>query len=320
MSATLPSSASSPAVRPARPAFFWLVLALGLLLAAVFGAGTLVLLRYGGERGRLGWQTMETPAGVVVRAVDVGGPADGRLRAGDRIVAVGGDRRVNEPSLHWLLARVRPGGSYTLRVARAEGEQDVSLEAGTQRTPRWLGTFAVRLVVALVLCSTGLAVGLLRPHKKVARLYSLAVLMSAPVFFANPLLLSLLDSGVVGMPEALVVWLARIHSPFHGAVGFHFAVEFPGRVPPSRALRAWRWIFYAWAAVICAFYNVAYYFVRRGPGPRGRGDLGASRALARALQPGLPLRPRHLLRHPRRDHPERARAGDRPTSGAGWAG
>ena len=104
MSATSTSSASSPAARSARPAFFWLILALGLLLAAVFGAGTLILLRYGGERGRLGWQKSETPTGVVVRGVDADGPAAGRLHPGDRIVAVNGDRRVNDLSL-----RMAPG-------------------------------------------------------------------------------------------------------------------------------------------------------------------------------------------------------------------
>jgi eukaryotic-like serine/threonine-protein kinase len=266
MSAIEPSTASPPATRSGRPPFFWLVLALGLLLAAVFGAGTLVLARHGGERGRRGWEASPTAAGLVVRAVDRHGPAAGRLRAGDRVVAVNGDTRVSDLSLEWLLLPVPPGGEYTLRVALPDGEREVALTAGSQQAPRWRGTFAVRLLVALVLCSTGLAVGLLRPREKVARLYSLSALLSAPVFFANPLLLDLLWSGVLGVPEALVVWLARIHSPFHGAVGFHFAAEFPGGAAPSRACRRWRWTFYAWAALICAFYNLGYYFAILDPG------------------------------------------------------
>jgi hypothetical protein len=129
---------------------------------------------------------------------------------------------------------------------------------------------AVRAFVALVLCATGLVVGLLRPEQRVARLYSLSVLLSAPIFFANPLLLDMLRDALLTRGEALVVWLCRIHSPFHGAVGFHFALAFPRGDERGRGWKAARTAFYVWAAVVCAFYNLQYYFLVFRP------DLGVA--------------------------------------------
>ena len=133
--------------------------------------------------------------------------------------------------------------------------------------------------------------------------------MSAPVFFANPLLLGLLESGVLGLPEALVVWLARVHSPFHGAVGFHFAIEFPRGAPPSRAQTSRALDLLRLGGGDLRLLQPRLLLRHRGPGSRSRAHVEPSRALAHALQPRLPLRAGHLRRHPRRDHPERAGAG-----------
>jgi GAF domain-containing protein len=251
-----------PSSRVRRPPFHWIVLGLGAALALLFAAAFVLVLRHGGREGRLGWQPAPAPdGGVRVAGVDPTGPAAGVLAAGDRVVAVNGDRRVSWTSFDRLIEPLALGGDYALRIARDGRELDVRLPVMAWTRPGWAWTAAVRAIVALLLCTTGLTVGLMRPEQRAARLYSLAVLMSAPIFFANPLLLDMLRSGLLTRGESLVVWLCRVHSPFHGAVGFHFAQEFPRGGHRGRAWRSARVAFYAWAAVVCAFYNLGYYFM-----------------------------------------------------------
>src|SRR5437773_1020348 len=82
-----------------RRSFQALLVALGLVLAVIFAAGTIVVFRHGGERGWLGWTVVPGSDAVTVRAVDPSGPAAGHLRPGDRITAVDGDTRVDDVSL-----------------------------------------------------------------------------------------------------------------------------------------------------------------------------------------------------------------------------
>lgn len=237
------------------PVSAWVALCLSAVLLLAIGAGTAVILRHRGEVARLGWQA--TPArdgGVVVRSVDSNGPASGRLLPGDRVLAVQGDTRVSARSLEWLLLPLSPGTHYVLRVVRQDAEREVSLAVGTETSPNWFGTLLVRVLVALVLCVTGLVVGLLSPRERAARLYSLAALLTAPVLFANPLLLNLLHSGVLSGPEALLTWLLRVHSPIHGAIGVHFAQAFLA-TSETRLWSTARRVLYAWAGLICARYN-----------------------------------------------------------------
>jgi GAF domain-containing protein len=263
-----------PAVGLSRPesatagrAFPRIAVALAVLVVAVLAGGWVILLRHGHQRARLGWQAGVAEGGrAIVASVDPSGPAAGRLQAGDTIRAVNGDGRVSGLSLEWLLYPLPPGASYTLRVARDAAERDIALTVGRETGVRWVWTAVTRLAVAVVFCSTGLIVGLLRPWQRPARFYALAALLSSPVFFANPLLLDLLHSGMLARPEALLVWLARIHSPFHGALGFQFALEFPRGAATGRGWRALERLLYAWAGLICAFYNLGYYCLVFDPG------------------------------------------------------
>jgi hypothetical protein len=240
-----------------RAPFQWIVLGLGAGLALLFTAAFVLVARHGGREGRLGWYPAPAPdGGVVVAGVDLAGPAAGALAPGDRVIAVDGDRRVSWASFGWLIEPLAPGREYALRVTRDGRELETRLPVMASTRPGWEWTAVVRAVVALLLCITGLTVGLLRPEQRAARLYSLAVLLSAPIFFANPLLLDMLRSGLLGRGEALVVWLCRVHSPFHGAIGYHFAEEFPRGSHRRGAWRSSRILFYLWAAVVCALYNV----------------------------------------------------------------
>ena len=248
--------------RASRPAFSWIVLALGAALAVLFAAGFVLLARHGGREVRFGWEPASaTDGGVLVGSVEPGGPAAGILAPGDRILSVDGDRRVNRWSLDWLLFPGRARGSYTLAVARDGRELEARLPAVAGTRPGWEWTAIARIVVVLVLCATGLTVGLLRPEQRVARLYSLSALLSAPIFFAQPLLRDMLWDGMLTRGEGLVAWLCRVHSPLHGAVAFQFAREFPRGADRSRAWRTAQTLLYVAAALVSIRYNATNYFL-----------------------------------------------------------
>ena len=260
-------SPTDRAPRPRRPLFFWITVGLGSALALHFLASAVVVHRHAGVHGRLGWRpAVTTDRRLAVAAVDPSGPAADRLRTGDLVVAVGGDTRVTPATWEWLLMPVRPGDTYALRVERGGEVLDVALATSRERSPGWMGTPLVRAILFMTLCATGLIVGLLRPQESAARLYSLASLLSAPVLFANPVLTTPLDEGLLTGAWVLVPWIARIHSPLHGAVGYHFALRFPPGVAPGRAWAAFRWVLYAWAGVICAYYNLTTYCIVSDPG------------------------------------------------------
>ncbi|PYQ05966.1 MAG: hypothetical protein DMF82_07310 [Acidobacteria bacterium] len=236
------------------------MLGLGAALVLLFSAAFVLVARHGGRESRLGWQPARAPEGrVLVGRVDPDGPAAGVLAPGDRVIAIDGDPRVSWPPFGWLIQPLPRGGHYALRVIRDGREIEMSLPVMAWTRPGWQWTAVVRAIVALLLCTSGLTVGFLRPEQRAARLHALAVLMSAPIFFANPILLNMLRSGLLTPGESLVVWLCRIHSPFHGAVGFHSALEFPRAGGHGRARRWVKVLFYAWAAVVCALYNLEYY-------------------------------------------------------------
>ncbi|HEY3121288.1 MAG TPA: protein kinase [Vicinamibacteria bacterium] len=274
---------TGPEVRVAR-AFSRILIGLAVLLAAIFACGWAILLRHGDERARLGWHPGPGAGrAALVAEVEPDGPAAGKLQPGDAIRAVNGDPRVNLLSLEWLLYPLPPGTPYTLRIARGGTEMDVGLSVAFAAGPGWVWTAVTRMVVALVFCSTGLIVGLLRPQQRPARLYALATLLTAPVFFANPLLLDLLHSAVLSRTEALAVWLARVHSPFHGAIGFQFALEFPRGAATGRGWKLLAWLLYLWAGLICAFYNLGYFCLLFDPG------LGVSLTFAHPVAWGAVL-------------------------------
>src|SRR5437773_11907190 len=156
---------TGPEVRAASRAFSRILIGLAALLAAIFACGWAILLHHGDDRARLGWHPGPASGrGVLVDAVEADGPAAGKLQPGDAIRAINGDPLGNALSMEWLLFPLPPGTPYTVRVARGGAEMDVPLTVARAVGAGWAWTAITRMVVALVFCSTGLIVGLLRPQ------------------------------------------------------------------------------------------------------------------------------------------------------------
>jgi len=234
--------------QPRRPAFFWLVAVLGLVLVAYYPLAVHILLHHQ-ERPYRGWTYARSADGQpVVASVDPQGPAAGRLVKGDRIVAVNRDNRV----AGWLAAHffdLRPGDRYDLRVANDDVER--SLVLGGRPDPQRLWVAFLYLVLSLGFVLNGLLLGLLRPNEPGLRLFAMACLLGASFFLWAPLPYDLPRGW-----ERALVDLLRAPGALFPAVLFHGYYNLPPGLPRGRG---WSWLqrlFYVWAIPLLAVYNL----------------------------------------------------------------
>jgi hypothetical protein len=231
-----------------RPAFFWLVACVGLVLAAYYPLAVHILVHHG-ERTFRGWTFTRGADGLpVVATVDPQGPAAGDLTVGDRIVAVNKDTRVAT----WLAAHffdLRPGDRYDIRVG--SDTADRSLVMAARPDPQRLWVAFLYLVLSLGFLLNGLMLGLLRPNEPGLRLFAVASLLAASFFLWAPLPYDLPRGW-----ERVLVDLLRAPGALFPAVLFHGYYNLPPGLPRGRG---WSWlqrILYAWAIPLLAVYNL----------------------------------------------------------------
>src|SRR6267142_1529470 len=75
---------------PRRPPFFWIVVAVGIVMLGLYAFGVAGALRRKDQKVNVGWRDREDGNEAVVTRVDAAGPAAGRLEVGDRLLAVDG--------------------------------------------------------------------------------------------------------------------------------------------------------------------------------------------------------------------------------------
>jgi hypothetical protein len=154
----------------------WWRLVLGVISVIPFAAAVVavhVIWRHGGQAPSPGW-TVDVGR-VVITEIDAGGPAGGKLRPGDRIVAIDGDRRVAVLGTYWKLGQLRPGQSYDIEFEREGSVHRVALEYRVVPTgDRW--TSLCRTLVGLIWAILGLVIGFVRPRMRTAQLVALAAL------------------------------------------------------------------------------------------------------------------------------------------------
>src|SRR5215510_9482110 len=75
-----------------RPWFVWFTIITGLIFIGFGVFVALMIFKYN-RLDQHGYATTFGPQGVVITAVDAGGPASGKLEPGDKILAINGDSR-----------------------------------------------------------------------------------------------------------------------------------------------------------------------------------------------------------------------------------
>lgn len=214
---------ASPSSSRRRHPFFWVAAAAVPLSVAFFVSAAFAIWRYGPYVQQFGWTTVATKSGVVVAAVEAGGPADGKLHPGDAIASVSAG--VIPPV--GIYRRAAPTDRpYTVRVASPR-PIDVELTAPVTRTGP-LGRLIATYLSALAFVGVGLFLGLVRPDVPVCRLLFLGCLGT------GFLQLSTLDAFSDQLPRAgrLVNGALFLFYGVPNAILFHAVVRFPGPVPP----------------------------------------------------------------------------------------
>src|SRR6185503_428604 len=196
--ASTPRAAAAHSIPRGR--FVWVVWLMALAALAAFSTATWRLVEQGFTLTSVGWSETRHGAETFVTAVDATGPAAGRVRPGDRIVALDGLRPINSMGTRYQRSALAPGDTYELTVMR-DGE------LGTQRLPvvasrAGLATRVGWFLVALVWCAVGLFVGFARPNQPLARLAFASAVATGLVVFQ----IGVAQGGLLWQPLHVVLW------------------------------------------------------------------------------------------------------------------
>lgn len=201
----------------------------GWLWAAVLLAGV------GGREQPLGWTPGRDGGAWVVRRVHADGPAAGRLRPGDVLLAVDGDPLVRRLGPQWVLRDAPGRAAYRLTVRRGGATVEVRVPWPTVVRPgvaalRWayLGVGGVYLVGTLLIT-------LGHPGAALARRNLLAGVSGGLIFVSLAL-----DPNAVGLsgPALWFGLLGFVIRPWQFVAGYRFNANFPVE---RQSTGAWRW-------------------------------------------------------------------------------
>lgn len=245
-----------------QPPFVWVVLGIGALLVPLYAVAVNALVQAGGSERVSGWSVTTGPQQQMrVTHVEAGGPAAGKLLVGDVVQAVNG-----EPSLvrglGWVLFMdLRPGDTYSVRVARGSSVSDYSLQMTARPNLQKLWLVQVPLlIIALVFSATGLGVGLIAANDRVARLYATAALLTGAVLIPNGVFIG---DALHGRSRAAIS-LAMPFTPFVFPIFYHFLLEFPPGVAQTRVWSRLKIFLYAWAVALFPLTVVTHIAINLG--------------------------------------------------------
>jgi hypothetical protein len=223
-----------------RPSFVWVI----VLLSAAYVASlaftiAMVVSHYPLEKNP-GWTVRVTSGGWWVSGVDESGPAAGKIRVGDKLLALNGDARA--AVIGTAQFRDISGGEiYRVDLDRRGDRVSVEMPLRVTRT-RLLDPLFLVVGVAFFICGAGLA--LLRPDDPQVRL--IGVLMTAVAFSALFGALSPARPFLAGWQRVAYFALGATSAGMWAApMAFHLFNRFPEWTPPARPWRVVQWLLYA---------------------------------------------------------------------------
>ena len=189
------------------------------------------VVRYGGLEREFGWRSGLADGRLVIVGISPNGPADGRLQAGDELLAWNGDRSIMRVGPIPFARNLRVDDEYTLTIRRAGVEAAVTLNTPQRANPDLRKPPVFQLVVAFAWLVVATMIALFRPELAVSRgAYAAGVLMAClhaeiAAWDALPWLPDWWRTAVV---------LTFPWYPLHVAVGYDFYSRFPPGVLTTR--------------------------------------------------------------------------------------
>ncbi len=236
-----------------RHPFFWGVVLVGLLMLGLYVFAGVMVYRYGAVATDYGWEADRRGDAWYVSSVNPQGAAAGRLAVNDRILAVDDDTRIALVGPN--LKTIPPDSTYTIRVVRGGGEQQLTLHAPLKRDYRRLGRTFSYLIVSVAFFLLALLMGALKPEERITRLACIALFAPALFFLqrAAPSLEAawlISDSRIFPTRSAFTVFLlAGAIAPLHWVFAYHFYYSFPQGVARTRFWTGIKYLLYAWGGL-----------------------------------------------------------------------
>ncbi len=193
---------------------------------------------------KIGWTFAAHGEQWIVTSVDKAGPAYGRIRAGEQIVALNGSSHIASFGLRSIAAI---GRMYSITVSAVSAPISFSLPVWPRPKQAWNDYSYVLL--ALINLAVAVWIGSARPDYPVAQIGFFFFLVMARTYIAAAL------SEFRPPATGVTLWLmslfeSRSWRPLEVAVAFDFAMRFPEPLRQPRILRGLRTGLYATALLI----------------------------------------------------------------------
>ena len=223
-----------------KPAFFWFALLLGIGFIGFYACSARVIYLHGADDKVLGWTFEQRNGAWVVTEVEPHGPAAGKLKPGDRLLAFNGDVRAAQIGPRIFEDFLATDSPYTLRLRRNSRDLDIALRSRLSRVPRWISEDLAYLVVSLSFFGVGILLGLLNPEDRVTQLGCLTCLA-----VAVRLLWVAMPYGASERFDIALFHAAQIQDPWHLMLGYHFFWCFSANLLRERFWSLLRILIYA---------------------------------------------------------------------------
>ena len=207
-----------------------------MLWAVALGMAIPEFWAHGGTARGVGW--FSTPEGQAhwVTQVRPGGPADGMLRVGDRVLSIDGKSgyagSYTPVTQAW---RLPPGTEYRAQVERGGERIDVTLRVAERPGSQWL-LIVSQLFGSLTFAAIGWLMGWQQPEFRTARLGWVASQLTAFSYLA----LALNGTQTLGWYPSTLLSVLRAAGNWHLWLAYCFVAEFPYPPPMSRVWRGIR--------------------------------------------------------------------------------
>lgn len=225
--------------------FPWIAGGLGVIALASIAFGLGVIVSYGGSLYDLGWASTFQRGSWYVSRVTPGGPADGTLQPGDRIL------EFETAEGAFVVAGLAPAvldpdSAYVVRLERDGQGRAVTLRAPAARNVSLVPGIVVSFVISLSCLCVAMLLGFSRPELFVARIGCVAFAAASLGFLTTSMdpVRPLLSDW-----ESTVAVLIGATAPFDFALGYHFYRSLPNGGRIGRFWHALTYAFYAIAAV-----------------------------------------------------------------------